>query len=185
MLTVTCAAKAKISLNPEVSMKTLLSFSILLSSCLGLASDFDCQKIHLDQKTYHASLFINSDYKGNCNVSFKKDQDVPTFFTEAGSGGIYKPLKSYSFSVNSTMPSDSDDFAKGLRQYDHAVLLQIETKCYLAWYKDNKNEDDFLELSIVKSFDPKTKSFTLAGDAPSTSNPDDYKVESTWERNSN
>ncbi|NRA45327.1 MAG: hypothetical protein HRU09_10280 [Oligoflexales bacterium] len=157
-------------------MKIFFSLILFLSSFSGLASDFDCKKIHLDQKTYHASLFVNSEYKGNCNVSFKKEQEVSSFFFED-----YNPLKSYSFSIDSTMASENDDFATGLRNYTHAVLLQIETKCYLAWY----NENDHLELSIVKSFDSKTKSFTLGGDAPSTSNPDEYKVESTWERKNN
>ncbi|MFK7826676.1 MAG: hypothetical protein AB8G05_21220 [Oligoflexales bacterium] len=162
-------------------MKFLISFSLFLSSCLGFASDFDCHKIHLDQRTYHASLNINNDHKGSCHVSFKKEQVVPNFFFRPETSGTYKPIKSYSFLVDSLMSAENDSFADGLKKYTHAVLLQIETECYLAWY----NEKDQLELSQVESLNSKTKSFILSGDAPSTSNPDEYKVESTWERISN
>ena len=158
-------------------MKFIISLCVFLSNCLGFASAFDCNKIHLDQKTYQATLFINDEYKGSCDVSFKKDQEIPSFFFQPETSEAYNPLKSYSFSVAPLTSAEKDVFA-GLENYTHAVLLQVETMCYLAWY----NEKDQLDLRLVKSFDSKNKSFTLAGDAPSTSNPDENKVESTWER---
>lgn len=159
-------------------MKTFLSLLLFFNSYLIFAIDFDCQKIHLDKKTYHGSLFVNDEYKGNCNVTFNKDQEIPNFFFKAEASNTYKPLKSYSFSVETPNSSGQDEFAKGLSNYSHAVLLQIESMCYVAWY----NANDYLELNQVKSFNPKDKSFELAGDAPSTSNPDKYKVVSTWKR---